>query len=160
MLFDVDETGTVVTRISTGNVLKLVKLKNGYWKAHTTVNKKMVNVLVHRLVAIKFIPNPFGLPQVNHKDGNKDNNHKDNLEWVTQQENMTHAKENGLLNNLVGEHHGCSKLTEEKITLIKTLYVPRSRCFGTRGLGRRFGVDQSTISVIVNNKSWKHHKGN
>ena len=45
---------------------------------------------IHRLVAIHFIPNPNNLPQVNHKDGNKLNNHVDNLEWVSNRENKNH----------------------------------------------------------------------
>jgi hypothetical protein len=47
--------------------------------------------LVHRLVASAFIDNPLGLPQINHKDGNKKNNNTSNLEWVTQKGNNRHA---------------------------------------------------------------------
>lgn len=53
---------------------------------------------VHRLIAETFIPNPDNLPYVNHKDGNKHNNHVDNLEWVTASQNSRHAIKTGLYN--------------------------------------------------------------
>jgi hypothetical protein len=53
--------------------------------------------LVHRLVAETYLENPKGFEFVNHKDGNKQNNSVDNLEWVTRSENMLHAHQTGLI---------------------------------------------------------------
>ena len=53
----------------------------GYMTVQLYKNGKMKNEYVHRLVALAFIPNPNGLPQVNHKDEDKQNNYVDNLEW-------------------------------------------------------------------------------
>ena len=54
-------------------------------------NGKVKAELIHRLVAIAFIPNPNELPQVNHKDENKDNNCADNLEWCDTKYNNTYG---------------------------------------------------------------------
>jgi len=60
---------------------------------------KRKNWILHKLIAITFIPNPENKPQVNHKDGNKNNNSVDNLEWVTDRENKIHARKNWLYND-------------------------------------------------------------
>lgn len=64
-------------------------------------NGKLTNIKIHRAVAKAFVPNPDGKPEVNHIDGNKANNRADNLEWVTPQENMDHAWNHGLCENIV-----------------------------------------------------------
>jgi hypothetical protein len=57
---------------------------------------KPKKMLLHRVLANAFIPNPDNKPFVNHKDGNKENNSLENLEWVTASENNYHAYRIGL----------------------------------------------------------------
>lgn len=67
---------------SVNGILKPYENKKGYLKIGLSRNGKCEKHRVHRLVAKAFIPNPEGLPQVNHIDGNKQNNSVTNLEWV------------------------------------------------------------------------------
>ena len=80
-------------------ILKPATIK-GYLAIGIWVNNKHKLHKIHRLVALAFIPNPDNKPQVNHKDGNKLNNHVDNLEWMTNQENIQHAWSTGLCENV------------------------------------------------------------
>lgn len=68
----------------------------GYLKVVLSVNGRSHYRTIHRLVAQTYLKNPCNLPHVNHKDGNKMNNHVDNLEWVTPRDNTKHAFSIGL----------------------------------------------------------------
>lgn len=68
----------------------------GYDRVTFVTNWKHKNLLVHRIVAEAFIPNPENKPDVNHIDGNKHNNCVNNLEWATRKENVNHAISSGL----------------------------------------------------------------
>lgn len=75
---------------------KLSKNPNGYLKTLLAVNGNRKQALIHQLVATHFIANPYNYKQVNHIDGDKTNNHVNNLEWVSNSENIQHSLECGL----------------------------------------------------------------
>lgn len=88
-----------------GRLLNIYQDSAGYCSvALTDEFHKTTKYLLHRLVALTFIPNPANKPEVNHKDGNKANNHIDNLEWVTRYENQYHAVVNGMTPAWSKEH--------------------------------------------------------
>lgn len=120
--------------------------KNGILRTHT----------VHRLVCGAFYPNPFSLPEVNHLDGNPENNRSDNLEWCTHADNHNHAKRNGLLGYKAhfGEDNGFSKLTAMQVLEIRRKYRPRK--VTVLMLAKEYGVSESAISNVLTNKRWKH----
>ena len=78
-------------------ILKPLESPNGYMIVSLDQNKYSV----HSLVARHFLPNPYNYRQVNHKDGNKSNNHVDNLEWCSAEQNINHALEQGLRKGFV-----------------------------------------------------------
>lgn len=66
--------------------------KDGYIRVTLTAKNGKVKIeRVHRLVALAFLENPEGLPQVNHKDENKQNNCLENLEWCSNLYNTTYS---------------------------------------------------------------------
>lgn len=111
-------------------------------------------VPVHRLVAEAFIPNPKNKPQVNHKDGNKQNNCVENLEWCDNSENQIHAFKNGLQKGNFSHHN--SKLKYEDVIYIKNTYKKGVKGRGAIVLAKKFDVCQETIYQIVDCKSYKY----
>jgi len=73
-------------------------LNNGYKQVslRDTNNKKSLTIRTHRIIATEFVENPNDLKYVNHKDGDKENNNAENLEWVTSSANSRHAYDTGL----------------------------------------------------------------
>lgn len=73
-----------------GKIIKPCDNGRGYLKVFVVTPDGRKSIRIHRLVAEAFLPNPDGLPVVNHIDGNKYNNRASNLEWVTHQQNTAH----------------------------------------------------------------------
>lgn len=81
-IYEVSSCGRV-RNATNGNIITPKHNNRGYVQIRLNKCGKTHYWLLHRLVAFAFIPNPENLPQINHKDENKDNNCVDNLEWCT-----------------------------------------------------------------------------
>lgn len=153
----ISEFGDVYSEIS-GRFLYLTLNNWGYLQVK--LGKYSKTHPVHRLVAECYIPNPENKPQVNHKDGNKQNNHYSNLEWVTIKENINHSWLNGLSRanygnkNSQGEKCSKSKLKECDIIEIRRLYQTNEYTY--KDLASKYKVGISAINKILNYKTWKH----
>ena len=89
-IIEVTEGGNIFIK-ATGKEITPKNNGNGYLRIYIPKIKK--RFLLHRLVATAYVPNPDNKPQVNHIDGNKHNNSSNNLEWCTNQENVSHFYE-------------------------------------------------------------------
>lgn len=94
--YEVSNLGRIRTK--KGLIRKYYIQNSGYCGIDMHQAGKRKKMLVHRVVALNWIPNldPEHKTQINHKDGNKENNSVDNLEWVTCSENVKHARDTGL----------------------------------------------------------------
>lgn len=123
---------------------------NGRGYLTTMIGRKgnVKTVKIHRLVAETFVPNPNDLSEVNHIDGNKQNNNVENLEWVSHQENMIHAHKTGLTKDE-------SKLSRYEIDFMRKNYIPRDSKFGIRAFARNTGLSSSHITRIIHGEKCK-----
>ena len=95
--YEITKEGVVIN-LKTNRKYKGKIGNNGYLTFHTKRNNKCYTYSIHRLLAIKYIPNPNNYPVINHIDGNKLNNSIDNLEWCTHSHNTKEAVRLGLMN--------------------------------------------------------------
>ena len=159
-IFSITKNGMVFSKRSQ-KFLAYYTNNNGYREISSKIGGrtgKCICIRIHRMVAESFIPNPENKPFVNHIDGNKQNNHVDNLEWVTALENSQHAWSTGLINKnmMTGESRGNISLNRDQVLYIRSVYISRSKEFGCKALALKFGVSRFIISNIINYNTWKH----
>jgi hypothetical protein len=138
--YEVSNTGYVRNKTSK-HILSFRPHNRGY--SRVAIGRK--DKLVHRLVAIAFIDNPYDKYTVNHKDGNKSNNNIDNLEWATYSEQEIHAYDIGLKKR-GSEHHSSKKIRD---TITGTIY----------GCIKELADDINTSYNAVKNGLRTHMKG-
>lgn len=143
---------------TTQHVYKLDVLSSGYCSVRVTLGSrnKKIHILIHKAVAYTFLNNKDKLPEVNHKDGNKENNFVENLEWCTSHDNQQHKYDTGLFdtNKINGENNGAAKLTWDNVKYIRENYVKGSHEFGAHAMAKKFSVSCPTILSVIKYETW------
>lgn len=134
-------------------VLALHPNNKGYLCVGLCRNYTRKLATVHRLVAIAFLREPKAWEQVDHIDGDKRNNHVENLEWVSAAVNRRRAMASGMHVNPVGTQNGRCRSTEEQVRIAVALV---SGGLSKAAAARRVGQAEGWISAIYKGKTWKH----
>lgn len=137
-----------IGRVQTINehILKPQKFKGGYMLVHLSTGKSMKWELVHRLVAEAFVPNPEKLPQVNHKDENKENNTAENLEWVTTKDNANY----GTRNERISKSKTNNPKNSKQVIQLDSYGREIAKFPSTQEAMRKTGVFSTSISACCN----------
>ena len=161
-LFSISNTGKLYSKISC-KILKQHIRKNGYCTVASKIggrNGKSVCFKIHRLVAEAFLDPPsqslldevsktfYGIVSVNHKDGNKQNNHVENLEWCSHSENIKHAYATGLIKGNAGVSNKMSffKTEDERISAYVNF---KESGLSMNKFAKLIGTTRNTISRLV-----------
>lgn len=149
-----------ITRKHYGRIIHHGLAGCGYAQIHLYVNGVQTVTYAHRLVAAAFIgPCPDGL-EVNHKNGNKQDNRVENLEYVTRSENERHSYRvlgrtpSTNLKHGDGQDNTQAKLTDDQVRAIRSIYAGGK--VTQNELAVRFGISQSSVSFIIHRKTWSH----
>lgn len=141
------------TRFFKGKVLSARAHTNGYLRYQLfDRNRNGTDFYAHRLVAKSFIDNHDNRPEINHIDGNKKNNIKENLEWISRKGNINHAFKTGL-------NHGTPKTTREVKLRIEDISIIKKRysdCGNMSQVAREYRVSMQTIMRVVKGLTWKN----
>ncbi len=144
-----------------GTIYDLVKQRvmpthitpNGYVATYMHIGDVGTEYGVHRVVLCAFTDKPIHYKlQVNHKDGNKQNNNLSNLEWVTCSENLKHAFKHGL-HSQQGEHNSFAKFTEKQIHEICQMIADN---VPIKNIAVQYNTCDAEIYAIRSGKLWPH----
>ena len=135
-----------------GKMIKPHEQNSGYLQIGLRDENGKRQFLVHRLVAVAFIPNPDNLPDINHKDENRHNNHADNLEWCTKKYNVNYGNARQHLSDTHRNHPNLSMPVEQLSKNGEVLKEYQS----ANEASRQTGISLSGITRCCNGE--KHYK--
>lgn len=152
-MYTIYEDGRIFSKYVNRFITPILDRKVGYYRIALKLDSGgKSHFLVHRLLAIHFIPNPENKEEVNHIDGNKLNNSINNLEWVTRNENMAHAHKLKLRDNS-GEGNPINILSEQDVLDIYNSLIDGAR---VSDLALKYNVSQPTIADIKAKRNWQY----
>lgn len=164
-LYQVSNLGNIKSFFIKEHLLKLHKRPKGYLIVILSKKGNTKTKSVHRLVAEAFIPNLENKPQVNHIDGNKDNNRVENLEWCTGSENVKHSWENGLEKVTDRMRKHCKEIFNKKVYQYSKQGELIKEWESASQAGRELNIFQQSIVSNLKGRSktaggfvWKYRK--
>lgn len=133
-------------------ILKSFKNRCGYHQVDLFKNKKGKTITNHSLVMQMFrLEEKFNYTEINHIDGNKENNSVYNLEWCTRSYNIKHAYENGLKSSK-DENNSNAKINKKIASIIRIAY--KNKYFTQKELSELFDINTRSISNVILYKTW------
>ncbi len=142
----VKKVGYALTKV---RILRRCQVNYPHFTLTNKYGKKRTELL-HRLLAIAFIPNPYNKPEVNHIDSDPSNFNLSNLEWVTKSENEQHSRIYGSKRPIRGEKNVLCKISYQDVLNVREMYKKGN--IKQKELAKMFNITSSRISTIVNNK--------
>ncbi|EOS9301142.1 TPA: NUMOD4 domain-containing protein [Escherichia coli] len=136
-----------------GVILKGRVRRDGYKTVNLSYKRNRQTFAIHRLVALAFCDNPHNHTEVNHKDGNKLNNHASNLEWVSHKENIQHSILTGL-----NKSQGADNKQFKGLIVATNLSTGEEQTFCGKKALISAGFDHGSVYAVIAGRV-KSHRG-
>lgn len=151
-LYQISNLGFVTSYPRNGTTNEMIYLSSwvdnkGYLKVTLSKNGIRKQFPVHRLVAKAYLINPHNYRDVRFKDGNRLNVEFTNLEWCSIS-NIPKKQRKGAFSSY-------ARFTKEQVDEIRSIFIKGDKEFGCNGLAKKYGVSQSTMSYLLNSKTYK-----
>lgn len=144
--------GYEVSRFRKGRILKQKNTYDGYLESTLLKHGKPKCFRTHRLVAMAFNPTEKTGLEIDHLNCLKKDNRIENLEWVTNKENIDRAIKNDLFNPVGSSNSNC-QTSEEQVMMVRVL---SNEGYTRRQVSEKVGIPKSRVKQIVTNVTWKN----